>query len=126
MDWLINGRGPMIFEEEIERVVHFETGSKAVYYKMPNDLPRVAQEPSEQEAEVLAAYTLKQWPVELSTRQSLMFKMACAQVLFEHPALQSLEALAVGAKIYLRIIQRMPDINLAALFDLEGAVVVGR
>lgn len=77
------------------------------------------KEPTDEQIDALANYVLEESPVELSMRSRMMFRLACAQCYFENPGVKTLRELAIAARVYLKLILKYPDINLALLFDLQ-------
>ncbi len=110
LDWLLRGRGEMIYSEPAERQT------------INGPTIDVQGEPTQSQIDQLTDYTLTVQPAELTARQRLMLQLACAHVLKENQGSHPLEYLSMATRAYLRLIVRFPDFNLVTLFDLEGAL----
>lgn len=102
--WVMTGEGSMILR--ISHEVEWEN------------------EPTEEQIDALYNFVLDKNPMELAVREKLMFRLACAQCYYENPDANSLHELSLAAKVYLKLISRFPDINLALLFDLQKQIRV--
>lgn len=80
------------------------------------------KEPTDEQIDALVEYVLGEQPADLDVRGRMMFRLACAQCYFENPEVKTLRELAIAAKVYLKLILKYPDINLAHLFDLQKQV----
>lgn len=70
------------------------------------------KEPSEEQIDSLYKFVLEHYPTELSYIEKLKFRLACAQCYYDNPKIKSLNTLAVGARVYLKFIKAMPNLDL--------------
>jgi transcriptional regulator with XRE-family HTH domain len=79
-------------------------------------------EPTDEEVEALYHYVMEKWPRELTLEQVYAVKLACAHVFVEYPDIKSLDLLAMAAGTYMKVIVRIPDINLTNMLGLPDDI----
>lgn len=70
------------------------------------------REPNDEEVNALYKFVLERYPTELSYLEQLKFRLACAQCYYDNPKIKSLDVLAMAARVYLRFIKAMPNLDL--------------
>lgn len=80
------------------------------------------QEPSLERVEALYDHLQKSEPHPPTLTHQYLLKTVCARVLMEYPKVTSLDMLAMLAGVYLNVMMRMPDINVAAMLGVAEEV----
>jgi transcriptional regulator with XRE-family HTH domain len=125
---ILQGKGKANLRmEHVERLMDYANvnpvwlltgeGEKYVNQEAPT-----ADEPSIESVEALYKH-LQQGAAESPTlTHEYLLKTVCARVLMEYPKVKSLDMLAMLASVYLNVMTRMPDINVAAMLGVAEEV----
>jgi len=75
-------------------------------------------EPTEEDVEALYEHLQRTDAEPATLTTQYMLKTICARVLMEYPNVKSLDTLAMLAGVYLNVLMRLPDINVAAMLGV--------
>lgn len=78
----------------------------------------IENEPQKVDIEALYKYITKNIKDELSEIQQYKIKLACAQCFIDNPDCKKIQHLAIAAKVWLRIILRVPNFDIVTALDI--------